>query len=67
MEATLSKNCNGVKDANDFVAAGKTWLEEQIHVAARNLSNRPSERRGPFEISDELIEDLTEQFSLKSQ
>ncbi|KSV65841.1 hypothetical protein N182_08865 [Sinorhizobium sp. GL2] len=64
VEATLSKTCNAVKDAEKFETADRQWLDRQIQVAAANLSVRPIERRGPFEISDELIGDISERFSI---
>lgn len=66
MEATLSKKSNEVKDANDAIASHGEWLQRQLHVAAENLSKRPTERRGPFEVSDRVINDLNERFSVKS-
>lgn len=66
MEATLSKKSNEVKDAGDTIAVRSEWLQRQLHVAAGNLSKRPSERRGPFEVSDQIIRDLNERFSFKS-
>ncbi len=54
-----------VRDADTKQLKELGWLEEQLKAAAQNLSNRPLQRRGPFEISDQIIEDLNEKFSLK--
>lgn len=55
----MSGSCVVVKDAGRRGSDEKNWLEEQVMAAIKNLSRRPIERRGPLEVSDEIIEELS--------
>lgn len=55
----MSGNCIVVKDAGKMDNDEKNWLGEQVMAAIKNLSRRPIERRGPLEVSEKVIEELS--------
>jgi hypothetical protein len=57
----LTENSKSVKDAAENKQQSGDWLDEQTVIAAQNLLKRPLERRGPYVLSDE---DLNQKFSL---
>ncbi|SIQ93380.1 hypothetical protein SAMN05880561_10659 [Rhizobium sp. RU33A] len=57
----MARDCVVVKDANSL-ANDDHWLEEQLSAAVNNLAKRPIERRGPYEVSDEVIEHLSKKY-----
>ena len=57
----MASDCMVVKDANSL-ANDDHWLEEQLSAAVKNLAKRPAERRGPYEVSDEVIEHLSRKY-----
>ncbi|CAD7033493.1 hypothetical protein RHAB21_02136 [Pseudorhizobium halotolerans] len=61
----MSSDCVVVKDAPVSQVNEVKWLGEQLLVALRNLTSRPLERRGPYEVTDELIEDLNHKYDLR--
>jgi hypothetical protein len=60
-EAVLSNVSKGVKDAEIAKLNSGEWLVEQTTLAAQNLKSRPIERRGPYTLSDD---DLNQKFEL---
>lgn len=57
----MASDCMVVKDANG-IANDDNWLEEQLSTAVKNLAKRPLERRGPYEVSDEVIDHLNRKY-----
>lgn len=57
----MASDCMVVKDAISL-ANDDHWLEEQLSAAIKNLAERPAERRGPYEVSDEVIEHLSKKY-----
>jgi hypothetical protein len=60
-EAILSNDSKSVKEAVSADNNQEDWLVRQRAQAAENLKKRPLERRGPFVVSDE---DLNQDFRL---
>ena len=62
MEVALNVNDNGVKKAGAQSGRVEEWLETQVRKSIEKLNSKPVQRRGPFILSDD---DLNETYNIR--